>query len=375
MTGRFDQPHDHSMSFGEHLEELRRRIILGLIVPLPLMILIFALNMAFDNILVEWLKQPVIDALRANGLPTTLQLLGLTEMVVLQMKLCLIMALVLSAPWILYQAWKFIEPGLFSHEKRFVHFLLPFSGVLVIVGIALLYYAMLPLMLRVLISFGMMGATQPAADARLTEILANNPVPHMTTSVPTTGEAGSLYLVWPNMDLHAVVAGASGGVEVLAVPRATTRQEFRLSEYVNLVLMLMLAIAIAFQMPLVIALLGWMGLASPQWLRKQRRYALMICGVISVVITPPDALSALIMLVPLYGLYELGILMLVIAPASAVAEGRVFSLSRITRKPADNRREPMDGPTQPAQTDRPVPRRTSVEQPAPHSADRGEDKP
>lgn len=356
------------MSFGDHLEELRRRILLALVVPLPLAVLIFFLNQVFDNFLIEWLRLPASNALRANGLPDTMQLLSATEMVVLQMKLCVIAGLVLSAPWVLYQAWKFIEPGLYAHEKRFVYFLLPFSGVLTIAGIALLYWAMLPLMLRVLIAFGTMG-TSASFDERVIEALKHQPPLRIVTEQPSSPQIGEAWLTWPALDLYVAVNDGQGQATVKPVPRSWVRQEYRLSEYVNLVLMLMVAIAIAFQMPLVIALLGWMGLATPQWLRRHRRYALMICGVIAVVITPPDALSALIMLVPLYGLYELGILLLVIAPASAVAKGRVFSLRRFRKPSADNPPEPMDRPRQTSQTERSISRRSQAEQLVPPRAD------
>jgi len=201
------------------------------------------------------------------------------------------------------------------------------------------------------------------------EVLKNKPPLGIVTEQPGSPRGGDAWLTWPALDLFVAVDDGRGQAAIRQVPRSWVRQEFRLSEYINLVLMLMVAIALAFQMPLVIALLGWMGLASPQWLRKRRRYALLICGVISVVITPPDALSALIMLVPLYGLYELGILLLVIAPASAVARGRVFSLRRFRESSADNPREPMDRSRQTAQTERTISRRDRAEELVPPDAD------
>jgi sec-independent protein translocase protein TatC len=375
MANRPDQLFDHAMSFGDHLDELRRRILLALAVPLPLAIVIFFLNQWFDDALIRWLLVPVMRELRGNNLPEQLQVLSPTEMIVLQMKLCLIVALVLSAPWVLYQAWKFIEPGLYAHEKRFVHFLLPFSALLTAAGVVILYYVMLPLMLRVLIHFGMIGGGAPATDEAIAKAIDQRPAVRIVSRAPEQGTIGEAYLTWPAMELHVVIADAQSKPVVAQVQRSAVKQEFRLSEYINLVLMLMLAIALAFQMPLVIALLGWLGLATPQWLRKQRRYALMICGVISVVITPPDALSAIIMMVPLYGLYELGILLLVIAPASAVAEGRVFSLRRFKGESADNRREPADRSSQPAKPEQTVARKPVPNQSEQPPADRGEDKP
>ena len=89
--------------------------------------------------------------------PARLQALGPAEVLTTNIKLSLIGAIVLSAPWILWQAWKFIEPGLYREEKRFVHVLLPGSALLTLAGLAFLYWVMLPLMLQVLISFGVPG--------------------------------------------------------------------------------------------------------------------------------------------------------------------------------------------------------------------------
>ena len=128
----------------------------------------------------------------------------------------------------------------------------------------------------------------------------------------------------PEQELYVAVADDAGQIEAFFVPKAFTgrvAQTFRVSYVINFELLLMLAIAIAFQMPLVILLLGWLGLVSPQWLRSQRKYALFICGIVAAIITPADIISMLAMLLPLYGLYELGILLLMIAPASNVAEG------------------------------------------------------
>jgi len=77
-------------------------------------------------------------------------------------------------------------------------------------------------------------------------------------------------------------------------------------------------------MPLVILLLGWVGIISTGVLERNRRYALLGCGVVSAIITPADIVSMVLMLVPLYALYELGIILLKIAPAERVAQGNVF---------------------------------------------------
>lgn len=321
-----DTADDESMSFGDHLEELRKRTLLALAAPLPLAIVTFF----FTDTLIDWLLLPVFKALVDAGLPPQVQQLSPQEYLVTQLKLSVIAAIVLSAPWVLWQAWLFIRPGLYQHEKRFVHFLLPGSVILTVAGIALLYFIMLPLMMHFLVTIGANAAT-PAVqtlDSRLEPLLAQGSTITVLTQSPQNPRIGQLWVVWPDMSrIHAGVPGPDRKIEVLTflAPSPGVQQNYRLSETLNLLLLMFLGIAIAFQMPLIVVLLGWLGLATPQWLGRQRKYALFICGILAAIITPTgDVVSMLFMLVPLYGLYELGILLLRIAPASRVARGTVL---------------------------------------------------
>ena len=138
------------MSFGEHLEELRKRLGWALIVPLPLAIAFFF----FAPYLRELLIAPLFAALRANGQTMQVQALSPAETITTDMKLAVIAALSVSAPWLLYQLWKFVSPGLYVHERRYVHFLTPLSSVMTMCGIALFYWVLLPFTLLFLVSFG-----------------------------------------------------------------------------------------------------------------------------------------------------------------------------------------------------------------------------
>ena len=120
----------------------------------------------------------------------------------------------------------------------------------------------------------------------------------------------------------AVASGDGTTLESLTVPMnhgSLISQQFQLSTYLSFVIMLMFSIAVAFQLPMVMLLLGWLGVAKASWLRKNRRYALLILAVLSAFITPQDIISMLMMLVPLYFLYELGIQLIVWVPTSRVA--------------------------------------------------------
>jgi Sec-independent protein secretion pathway component TatC len=325
-----NHPDGFSMSFGDHLEELRRRLFWAIAVPLPLAIVIFI----FSDPIIEWLYRPLDPVLESFQLPRRLQALGPAEVLIIKLKLSLISAAVVAAPWILWQTWLFVRPGLHGHERRFVHFLLPGSAVLTATGLSLMYFIMLPLMLRMLVLFGtslQLGGATVADDPRVAAVIADSPAIELRMSTPASPAPGEVWLEWPQMDLYMAVAESAdadggSGVEIVLVPTPSgsiISQEFRLTTYIDFVLLLMLGIVVAFQMPLVILLLGWVGIVSEKELRAKRKYALFACAVTAAVITPADAVSMVIMLVPLVALYELSILLLVLVPASAVAEGTV----------------------------------------------------
>ncbi len=326
-----DQLRRGGMCFGYHLLELRTRLVLSLVIPPPLAIILFFFADTIRSILIK----PALVALEANGLPAHLQALGPAEVLTTNLKLSIVGALILSAPWLLWQTWKFIEPGLYNHERRFVHFLIPGSAILTCAGLSLLYWVMLPLMLRVLISFGV-PEPDPISAADMgqstSEVASDSnsfaTVP-ITNTPPDDLRPGTIWIDANSRSLMIVmpVAGSDDQYEIgsVAVNReGTISQEFRLAEYISFVLILMLAIAVAFQMPLVIVLLGWMGMADRRFLEKNRRYALFACAIMGAILTPADIVSMVLLFIPLYVLYELGILLLRIAPAERVAQGSIL---------------------------------------------------
>lgn len=369
MTPESENPNLYTMSFGDHLEELRKRLLLALAVPLPLAIVLFFVS----NQILEVLLRPLIEVLRGQNLPAQVQSLSPPEVILVRLKLSMILAVVLSAPWVLWQVWLFIRPGLYHHERRFVYLLLPGSFVLSIAGLAMMYFLMLPLMLLVLVKFGTalhqgqdtipyeqpsaITATEDSPGETGTQVGEAEELPEPPTELPVfqvldedpaNPQPGEAWLKMPEGVLKiAVLDERNERKPRLAILRwpmerdHLVSQQFRIKDYISFVLLLMAGIAIAFQMPLVILLAGWLGLASADWLRARRRYALLACGVVSALITPADVVSMIMMLVPLYGLYELGILLLVIAPASRVASGAAFQWKRPTR----GRGKGPDGPS------------------------------
>jgi hypothetical protein len=215
-------------------------------------------------------------------------------------------------------------------------------------------------------------------DEAVAQVVAQAEHVELVTRPPDEPEAGDVWLLLPGQQMYAAVPDADGGVRTVFVPESpqgSIQQSFRLSFVINFTLVLMLGIVIAFQMPLVITLLGWLGLVTPDWLAARRKYAIAICGMVSAVITPADAVSMVIMLLPLYGLYELGILLLRVAPASTVAEGRWLRVKRAARqRNADKRTDTPEQPGESSQTDGTVPRSSQPPESGSDRSDGGEER-
>ncbi|MFM7809112.1 MAG: twin-arginine translocase subunit TatC, partial [Planctomycetota bacterium] len=150
MEGTQEPAQPGVMTLGDHLEELRRRVFWSVVVPVPVAVAAFVWAEPIRDAICE----PAMKALRAHDLPAQLQVLSPVETLGADLKLSLVAAIVLGAPWILLQVWKFIEPGLYAHERRFVRLLVPMSAALTVAGLALLHFALMPMMLDVLVSFG-----------------------------------------------------------------------------------------------------------------------------------------------------------------------------------------------------------------------------
>ena len=312
-------PDHYRMAFGDHLDELRRRLLFALIAPVPLTFLLFFMSDA----LLEWLILPLLHVQEAYGFPRQLQVLSPPEFLLMKIKVSIIGAVILSVPWLIWQGWLFIGPGLFPRERRFIYFLIPGSAILIVAGTSLMYFFMLPLMLEVLMSIGG-GLTAPATliethAAATTTGLGSLP---LLDAMPEAPAAGSAWVLMPHGMLQVAVPESEGVLRILQLPLEGTdaiSQVFQLTSYVNFVLILLLGISLAFQMPLVIVLLGWTGLVNTTTLKAKRKWALLICSVLAALTTPADVISMAFMLIPLYLLYELGILLLMIVPASRLA--------------------------------------------------------
>ncbi|MEX2213837.1 MAG: twin-arginine translocase subunit TatC [Phycisphaeraceae bacterium] len=150
-------PDEFRMSFGDHLDELRSRLIKGLIGLLVVMLF----TLYFGKDIVRWLVEPLNQAQIAAGLPPQTITSTPIGSFAIYIKVALLGGLIIAGPWIMFQIWKFIEAGLYHHERKVMYILAPFSGFMMMLGVMFMYYIMLPVCLAFFmvfsVSFGPAG--------------------------------------------------------------------------------------------------------------------------------------------------------------------------------------------------------------------------
>ncbi len=228
---------DAEQSLLTHLIELRQRLILAVLG----VALVFLSLVYFANNLYTWLARPLLAHLPQGSQMIAIDVISpfLTPL-----KFTLILALFIAMPWVLYQVWAFVAPGLYRHEKRLVLPLLASSTLLFYLGALFAYYAVLPLV------FQFLAATTPQGVAMATDI----------------------------------------------------------SRYLDFVLTMFFAFGIAFEVPVATVLLVWTGVTTPDALVEQRPYIIVGAFVVAAVLTPPDVFSQFFLAVPMWLLFELGVI-------------------------------------------------------------------
>lgn len=322
MPGQTDPKHlgdrdTATMSFGDHLEDLRRRIIVSFVGIFP----IFAVSLLFARGVLEFLLVPLRAQLRAADLPQIIQATGPIESFGAYVRVAFVLTILAGAPWIMWQFWLFIKPGLHHNEERFAYVLLPMSVVLSISGITFMYYVLLPVVLAFFIAFGSTLGRSEAATASLPQgvTLASAPV---LQADPESPEVGEFWINETLRELRFCVKITNGQSVILGTALTNNSgisQFYRVSEYTKLLFQLALAFSIGFQTPIVVMLLSWSGLVSVAYMASKRKYVLLICAVLGAVLTPADPISMILMAVPLYLLYELGMILAKYLTPSRVA--------------------------------------------------------
>jgi sec-independent protein translocase protein TatC len=310
-------PDEYRMSFADHLEELRYRLILGLVGPAIVALLL----LFFGDFMISIMVRPLLVAQHVEDVATRIVNIRVGSAFNVYMKLCFIGGMTFGIPWFLWQMWKFVEPGLHFHERKYVQRLAPFSVILMMLGVAFMYYVVLPVTLWFFIHFSI-GFTLPDMQPNALErLLMRSGTPSVDVATPAAGAPVVTWpvfekdpekpvdgQVWIKIPEHTVRVFAGGKVRqiYLELPRMM-EQVFALDEYIDFVLWMALAFAVAFQLPLVMLIAAWVGLIGYNSLKGVRKFAILGAAILAAVLVQ-DPVSMCILMVPLYGLYEVGLL-------------------------------------------------------------------
>jgi len=307
------------MSLGDHLEDLRKRLFLALIGVIPIFIIAFGSGRYLLDLLITPARNKLLDGGHGSSLLAT----GPFETFGTVVHLAIVVTLLLGSPWILYHLWRFVSPGLYKHERRVVYLLIPFSAILTVLSMLFLYFVILPVILTFFIGYGSNVSGIPS--------VATAPVPEgivipMIPVLEADPESPTLGMTWINEPLmqQRVVTGINqiNQQPIIKTIHLTNDigiiQQYRISEYIKAVLNMGLAFGIAFQTPVVVVMLGWVGLLDPRAMGKYRKHAIAVCCICGAFLTPADPLSMALLAGPLYFLYELGLFILRVFPISRV---------------------------------------------------------
>lgn len=232
---------DNELSLLDHLRELRDRLTrIALAIALG-----FAIAYAYRLELFELLTRPVWSVLHSHGI-RQLQVLDVTEAIVMYMKTSFIGGLVLSSPYTLHQVWRFIAPGLYAKERRSALAILVPSVLFLLLGLAFAYAVMIPFAIDFLVGYAL-----------------ENPALAVELTVQST---------------------------------------------LGFELTFLMIFAVVFELPLVMTFLVALGVGSFAFFAKQWRVAIVVAFVIGAVLTPPDVVSQTLLAGPLCALYGLGLL-------------------------------------------------------------------
>ncbi len=236
---------EENIGFISHLTELRKRLIHCFI----FLMSIFIVCYFFSEYIYGFLVDPYYSAVKDDGTQRRLIFTALQETFLTYLKVSFFTAFFITSPFILIQIWKFIAPGLYKHEKSALMPYLFVTPILFLLGGMLVYYLIMPLAIKFFLSFESSG---------------------MITNLPIQLEA-------------------------------------KVNEYLSLIMKLIFAFGLSFQLPVVLSLLARIGLIDSEYLKKRRKYVVIIIFAAAAILTPPDPITQVGLAIPLLILYELSI--------------------------------------------------------------------
>jgi len=233
-------------SFVEHLTELRSRLLKSIIY----LFVFFIICYFFSENIYAFLVQPYAEAVKEDEANRRLIFTALHETFITYLKVAFFTSIFITSPIILIQIWKFIAPGLYKNEKKALLPYLVATPTLFLLGGMLVYYLVMPLAIKFFLTF------------------------------ESTAQISGLPI----------------------------QLEAKVNEYLSLIMRLIFAFGISFQLPVLLSLLARVGFIDSEYLKKRRKYVVVIIFVVAAILTPPDPITQIGLGIPLLILYELSIL-------------------------------------------------------------------
>jgi sec-independent protein translocase protein TatC len=233
-------------SFVEHLTELRSRLVKSIVY----LFIFFIVCYFFAENIYSFLLAPYAEAVKDDEVNRRMIFTALHETFITYLKVAFFAAIFITSPIILTQIWKFVAPGLYKNEKRALLPYLIATPTLFFLGGMLVYYLIMPLAIKFFLSF------------ETTTQFTNLPI----------------------------------------------QLEAKVNEYLSLIMRLIFAFGISFQLPVLLSLLARVGFIDSQYLKKRRKYVIIIIFSVAAILTPPDPITQIGLGIPLLILYELSIL-------------------------------------------------------------------
>jgi len=230
----------------DHLDELRSRLVKSIIY----LFVFFVICYFFAENIYSFLVQPYANAVKDDLSDRRLIFTALHETFITYLKLAFFSSMFITSPIILTQIWKFIAPGLYKNERMAILPYLIATPILFLLGGMLVYYLIMPLAIKFFLSF------------------------------ETLSQSGSLPI----------------------------ELEAKVNEYLSLIMRLIFAFGISFQLPVLLSLLARVGFIDSEYLKKRRKYVVVIIFAVAALLTPPDPITQIGLGIPLLILYELSIL-------------------------------------------------------------------
>ena len=234
-----------SNSFTSHFVELRSRLLNSLI----FIFIVFIISYIFAEQIYNFLVEPYANAVKDDPTERRLIFTALHETFITYIKVAFFAAIFIGSPVMLIQIYKFVAPGLYKNEKKAILPYLISTPILFMLGGFLVYYLVMPLAIKFFLSFESLGTN---------------------TSLPIQLEA-------------------------------------KVNEYLSLIMRLIFAFGLSFQLPVLLNLLARIGVVNSEYLKKRRRYVIVIIFAIAAILTPPDPITQVGLAIPLLLLYELSI--------------------------------------------------------------------